>query len=634
MGSVLDGQDQPRQARHHRFRGGGLYGRDLCRPRHAAADPDSGHPARWPAHHHHRCRELSRFRRRHPGPLADGADAEAGRACGDQARQRPREQGRSQPPAVPARMRVRRPLPRRQRDRRDRRPGALAGVAVRAEIQGLRRFRLRHLRRLLLSRQGRAGDRRRQYRGRGGAVSHQFRFQHHGRAPARPFPRGEDPAGSTVQESENFGDLGHGAGGGGGRGEPAQSQASHLAQRQNRRPERADGGRRIHRHRPHPRVRVVRWAARHEAFGLHQDRAVLDRDLGARRVRRRRRHRRRLSPGSDRRRPRLHGSARSRTLPRPARRGGAGPCGGVKPLPSTQMTMDWDKLKVFHAAAEAGSFTHAGEQLGLSQSAVSRQVSALEQELTVALFHRHARGLILTEQGELLYRTAHEVFMKLESARAKLTDSRERPNGDLKITTTVGIGVHWLTPRLGEFGELYPDIRITLITTDEELDLAMREADVAIRLRQPTQPDLIQRKLFSVRVHAFASPEYLKRFGTPHSHEDLDKHHLLVLGGNVPQYLQNTRWLVEVARNGKGPRSPHLIINNIIGILRACQAGLGIAMLPDYIVEEDGGLVQLFGDTEAIALDAYFVYPEELKSVARVQAFRDFLVSKAQRWNY
>jgi DNA-binding transcriptional LysR family regulator len=261
-------------------------------------------------------------------------------------------------------------------------------------------------------------------------------------------------------------------------------------------------------------------------------------------------------------------------------------------------------------------------------------VSALEQELTVALFHRHARGLILTEQGELLYRTAHEVFMKLESARAKLTDSRERPNGDLKITTTVGIGVHWLTPRLGEFGELYPEIRITLITTNEELDLAMREADVAIRLRQPTQPDLIRRKLFSVHFHAFASPAYLKRMGTPHAYEDLDNHHLLVMGGDIPQYLQNTRWLVDVARNGKGPRSPHLIINNIIGILRACQAGLGIAMLPDYIVEEDGGLVQLFGDTETIALDAYFVYPEELKSVARVQAFRDFLVSKAQRWNY
>jgi DNA-binding transcriptional LysR family regulator len=297
--------------------------------------------------------------------------------------------------------------------------------------------------------------------------------------------------------------------------------------------------------------------------------------------------------------------------------------------------MDWDKLKVFHAAAEAGSFTHAGEQLGLSQSAVSRQVSALEHELSVALFHRHARGLILTEQGEMLYRTAHDVFMKLEAARAKLTDSRERPHGELKISTTPGIGVNWLTPRLGEFLDLYPDIRITLITTDEELDLAMREADVAIRLRQPTQPDLIQRKLFSVRFHAYASPEYLKRFGTPTTHDQLDSHRIVVLGGSIPTYLQPTRWLVDVAREGKGsPRTPTLAINTILGVLRACQRSIGIAMLPDYLVEENGGLVQLFAESDAIALDAYFVYPEELKSVARVQVFRDFLVAKAQRWHY
>ena len=296
--------------------------------------------------------------------------------------------------------------------------------------------------------------------------------------------------------------------------------------------------------------------------------------------------------------------------------------------------MNWDKLKVFHSAAEAGSFTHAGEQLGLSQSAVSRQVSALEQELNVPLFHRHARGLILTEQGELLYRTAHDVFMKLEAARTKLSDSREKPNGEIKVQTTIGVGAHWLTPRLGEFLDLFPDIRITLITTDEELDLSMREADVAIRLGQPMQQDLIQRKLFSMHFHAYASPEYLKRYGTPRTFEDLDNHRVLMLGGNIPTYLQRSSYLIEVARDGKGPRTPHLVINNILGILRACQRGVGIAMLPDYLVEEDGGVVQLFSDSDSIALDAYFVYPEELKTVARVQAFRDFLVANAQRWNY
>ena len=296
--------------------------------------------------------------------------------------------------------------------------------------------------------------------------------------------------------------------------------------------------------------------------------------------------------------------------------------------------MDWDKLKVFHAAAEAGSFTHAGEQLGLSQSAVSRQVSALEQELAVSLFHRHARGLILTEQGDLLFRTAHDVFMQLQAARAKLTDSRERPSGDLKITTPPALGINWLIPRLDEFTGLYPDIRISLIVTDEDLDLSMREADVAIRTRKPTQPDLIQRKLFSMHFHAYASPEYLKRHGTPRTPEDLDAHRLLVLGGSVPMHLQSANWVVQAGRDGKGPRTPALTINNVIGVLRACQRGLGVAMLPDYLIEQDGGLVQLFCATDAVAVDAYFVYPEEMKSVARIQVFRDFLVSKAQRWSY
>ena len=162
----------------------------------------------------------------------------------------------------------------------------------------------------------------------------------------------------------------------------------------------------------------------------------------------------------------------------------------------------------------------------------------------------------------------------------------------------------------------------------------MREADVAIRLRQPTQPDLIQRKLFSVHFHAYASPEYLKRFGTPRTHEELDKQRIILLSGTVPAHFANRRWLLEVARNGKEPRTPALTINNVLGVLRACQRGLGIAILPDYLVEENGGLVQLFGDEDTLALDAFFVYPEELKSVARIQVFRDFLVVNAQRWHF
>jgi len=296
--------------------------------------------------------------------------------------------------------------------------------------------------------------------------------------------------------------------------------------------------------------------------------------------------------------------------------------------------VDWDKIRIFYTVAEAGSFTRAGDDLSLSQSAVSRQVSALERELKAPLFHRHARGLILTEQGELLFRTARDMTMRLEATRARLTDSRERPSGDLRVTTTLGLGSNWLTPRLGEFLDLYPDIRIELILTDEELDLSMREADIAIRLRQPLQADLIQRRLFTVHFHAYAAAEYVKRCGQPEKLEDLDRHRIMAYGGTVPPYLLTAHWLANAGRDPKDPRPTHLVVNNITALKRAVERGIGLAVLPDYLIEPGLGLVQLLTDVEMPSLDSYLVYPEEMKSVARVQVFRDFLIGKAQRWTY
>ncbi|MEH0069779.1 LysR family transcriptional regulator [Pannonibacter sp. Pt2-lr] len=298
--------------------------------------------------------------------------------------------------------------------------------------------------------------------------------------------------------------------------------------------------------------------------------------------------------------------------------------------------MDWDKLRIFHAAAQAGSFTHAGDSLNMSQSAVSRQVSALEQDLGIPLFHRHARGLLLTEQGELLYRTAREVLMKLEAVQTRLTDSREKPSGVLRITTTVGLGSTWLTSRINEFIDLYPDMELRLIFDDEELDLGMREADVAIRLRQPTQPDLIQRKLFTVHFHIYASPHYLKRYGTPKTIEDLDNHRIVTFGEHAPAYLRDMNWLETAHRPLGEPRRIVLRVNNVVAIKRAVDQGIGVAILPDYIVENDTSVTQILTHLEdqIPSFDTYFVYSSELKNTARITAFRDFLLAKAERWSY
>lgn len=298
------------------------------------------------------------------------------------------------------------------------------------------------------------------------------------------------------------------------------------------------------------------------------------------------------------------------------------------------MPMDWDKLRIFHAAAQAGSFTHAGDALNMSQSAVSRQVSALEADLGVPLFHRHARGLLLTEQGELLYRTAREVLLKLEAVQTRLTDTKEKPSGTLRVTTTVGLGSTWLTSRLNEFVDLYPEVELRLIFDDDELDLGMREADVAIRLRKPTQPDLIQRKLFTVHFHLYAAPSYIQRFGTPNSIEELDNHRIVSYGEQAPMYLRDMNWLETAGLPSGQKRRCVLRINNVVAIKRAVQRGVGIALLPDYLIEEDSGLMQILPGAHVPTFDTYFVYPSELKNTARIAAFRDFLLTNAERWTF
>jgi DNA-binding transcriptional LysR family regulator len=289
--------------------------------------------------------------------------------------------------------------------------------------------------------------------------------------------------------------------------------------------------------------------------------------------------------------------------------------------------MDWDKLRVFHAVAEAGSFTHAGDTLNLSQSAVSRQISALEEALQVPLFHRHARGLILTEQGESLNRTVREVFAKLAMTEALLTESKEKPAGRLKVTTTVGFGSSWLAPRLHLFLEQYPDVTMQLLLDDTDLDLAMREADVAIRMHPPKQPDLVQRHLITIDWYVCASPDYLKAHGTPKFAEELDSHRLILFGDHHPP-VPDINWLAEAGRRPGSPRKALLEVNSFRAVVSAVEAGMGVAAVPDFMVASSSGMVRILPELKAPKVDVFFVYPEELRNSKRVAVFRDFLLAQ------
>lgn len=293
---------------------------------------------------------------------------------------------------------------------------------------------------------------------------------------------------------------------------------------------------------------------------------------------------------------------------------------------------DWDRIRVFHGVAEAGSFTRATETLNLSQSAISRQISALEEDVGTPLFHRHARGLVLTEQGELLLESAKAIATKIATTSSLLSESKEEPTGHLRVTANQGFGSFWLTSHLKEFLDLYPDITINLLVLDAELDLGMREADVAIRLTPPSKPDLIQKKLRTAHTHLYASPRYLDTAPPLETIDDLDRHRLIDYGaGTTPPPVPSLNWVLEAGRDVDDPRPrrrPALSINNVFGMLRAAQKGAGVASLPDYLGSLTDRLVRVLPQLEGPSFDVFFVYPEELRASARVGVFRDFLLKK------
>jgi len=296
--------------------------------------------------------------------------------------------------------------------------------------------------------------------------------------------------------------------------------------------------------------------------------------------------------------------------------------------------MDWDKLRIFHAVASAGSFTHAGQMLGLSQSAVSRQISALEEEINTPLFQRHARGLTLTDEGELLYGAVSDVLTRLGQAEEALKNAQSAPRGSLKVTSSHGLGTYWLLPRIHEFVREFPELQVHLVFEDRELDLAQREADLALRMRAPVQADLIQRKLFTVHYHLCGHRDYFAQHGTPQTMEELSTHTVISYGERIAPEVRDVNWLLDTTNRLSNGCGRALRINNITGILHAVEAGIGVAALPDYLTAERPHLVRIMPEMEGPTFDVHLVYCDALRQSKRVAAFRDFLVRAARDWKY
>jgi DNA-binding transcriptional LysR family regulator len=287
--------------------------------------------------------------------------------------------------------------------------------------------------------------------------------------------------------------------------------------------------------------------------------------------------------------------------------------------------VDWDKLRIFHAVADKGSLTHAGEVLHLSQSAVSRQIRALEESLSVTLFHRHARGLILTEQGELLFDATSQMARRLDAAAARIRDSEDEVFGELRVTTTTGFGTLWLAPRLAKLYAKFPALKIDLMLEERVLDLPMREADVAIRMKEPTQADLIRKRLMNIKMRLYATQEYLAAHGAPKNMDDFAHHRLISQHAGTAQVAAGALLVAELMSHDI-PST--LTVNNYFGVLQGVLNHLGIGVLPDYITEDSPDLVRVLPDVESGEVPVFLAYPEELRHSKRVAAFRDFVTDE------
>ena len=294
--------------------------------------------------------------------------------------------------------------------------------------------------------------------------------------------------------------------------------------------------------------------------------------------------------------------------------------------------MDWDKLKIFHAVAEAGSFTNATVNLNLSQSAISRQIQSLEQDLNVQLFERHARGLTLTQNGEYLFKTAHDVISKLKEVETSLGDQKNKPSGKITITTVRSFGTHWLTPRIQEFMNLNPEIEVELVFDDKELDLSTRQADIGIFMRRPKQLNYVQKKLIDIKYFIYGSNKYLEKYGIPKKLNDLNQHRFISFGKGAPSPVYNPDWALKLGIKDGKKRKPIMKVNSVMGLLLAVESGVGLAALPEYLVSNSINLIKVLPSSEGPITEAHFVYPQSLKNTARVQAFRNFLFSKIGDW--
>ena len=280
--------------------------------------------------------------------------------------------------------------------------------------------------------------------------------------------------------------------------------------------------------------------------------------------------------------------------------------------------MDWSDLRIFLALARRRSVRSAGHLLAVSHSTIARRIDIFEGRLGVRLFDRQTSGYSLTAAGEELLKTAERVEEDINVAERRLVGQDAKLRGEIKVTMPDALATHLLMPDLAAFATTYPEIELEVIFSYDSLDLAQREADVAIRFVPPVKspPDnLLGRRLGCVAQSVYATPGYLKR-------HDLLAEPPTACWIGWADHAPFPQWV----RESPFPNIPARgRLYNAAIQLEATKQGMGLGMLPCFLGDCEGSLVRVPGAEPQLLFDLWVLSHEDLRATARMRVFRDFI---------
>ena len=281
--------------------------------------------------------------------------------------------------------------------------------------------------------------------------------------------------------------------------------------------------------------------------------------------------------------------------------------------------------------AVAGSFAIGAKNLYLSRSALSRQIIALEKQLNVKLFSRYARGLLLTKHGQILYEASKKAISEMESIRSSMQKTFTDKEKTIKIASTEGISFTFLINKLSEFMKKNPEVKLIVLNNDQEPAFSPKEIDAAIWPFIPGATHLIQQLLLSSPLKLYASPQYLKKYGTPETLEELDSHRLLGYGTHIHPFSE-LNWHLSAGTSPGQSRRPVIQINSGASLIHLAEQGLGIATFPqDNQRLRYSNLVEIMPKAKSPSLDLCFTYPERLRKSQQILQLSDYIMGVTQK---